>query len=180
MRRKPDRRLITVRRSNNDKRELVENIPSLANRQALVNRVTYEPHSKHKSRPRAFGLEPLGAVSEDATYCDGHAGFEPQDTNRIPQLVWRGITAGLIGAKQAQGDPKVIWTVDDNGWVYEARLTMPSRAVYHGYPLLPGDAMAIKVISRFSRWVLGDGSELQGNDPVARVALDAAQERYRR
>jgi len=103
----------------------------------------------------------------------------PKIWAKIPRLIQRGIISGLIGDKQAQGDPKIFWTVDDNGWVYEARITTPSRAVYHGYPLLPGDAMAIKVISRFSRWTLGDG-ELQNNDSLAREALRAAQERYRR
>ena len=39
----------------------------------------------------------------------------PKDMSRIPKLVARGITARLVGTN--------LWTVDDTGWIYEARLT---------------------------------------------------------
>ena len=173
MRRKPEPRLVLTRKSDNDKRQLIGDLPPLRDLAALAGRAGYEPYSKHKLRPRAFGLEPFDGVPEDTTYCDGHADFSNEDFMKIPTLLRRGIMSGLIGDKMAQGDPKLVWTVDDNGWVYEGRITHQGRAIYHGYPLLPGDAMATKVIARFSRWVTTNGTSIENE------ALRAAQERYR-
>jgi hypothetical protein len=64
----------------------------------------------------------------------------------------RGLLAGLIGHNDKQGDPTLIWTVDDNGWVYEGRITTPTQALYHAYPLLPADAFAKVVIARYAEW----------------------------
>ena len=72
---------------------------------------------------------------------------------RVPALVERGIIAGLIGDNDKQGDPTIIWTVDDDGWIYEGRITTPTQAVYHGYPLLPSDAFSKKVIARYTEYV---------------------------
>jgi hypothetical protein len=178
MRRKPARKLSLLRRSHNDHRRLIDNLPQRRHREALVARITYEGYGKHKMHPRAFGLEPVPGVSEDATYCDGHAGFRPEDMVRIGTLVRRGIMAGLIGDKVSQNDPGLFWTIDDNGWVYEARITLPGRAIYHGYPLLPGDAMATKIIGRLSRWIGLEEARLE-IDPLVDGALRAAQELYR-
>lgn len=76
----------------------------------------------------------------------------PDDITKVPILLERGILVGLTSDTESAGKPRLIWTVDDNGWVYEARLTNAGAGLYHGYPLLPGDAMAIKVVARFSDW----------------------------
>lgn len=182
--RRPERRALTPRRSDNDKRELAA-LPLLAEDLArLAERVDYEPYAKHKLHPRAFGLDPIPTVSDDPTYCDGHAQFEPKDMRRIPSLLRRGIFAGLIGHQGAPYDPRTLWTIDATGWVFEGRITHPGRAIYHGYPLLPGDAMAAKVIGRFERWVYETSrQDLYTCDRMTRdegiAILSAAQERYK-
>lgn len=72
---------------------------------------------------------------------------------RAPILLQRGILAGLIGAKVSQGDPTLLWTVDDSGWIYECRLTIPGAATYHGYPVLPNEAISRAVIVRYLSYV---------------------------
>lgn len=142
---------------------------------ALSGRAQYEPYAKHKRHPRAFGLEPISEISDDPTYCDEHAGFTPDDMARIPGLMCRGIAAGLTSKAESGGNPRLLWSIDDNGWVYEARLTNEGQALYHGYPLLPGDPVANKVISRYRDWAYGR-DDIQAATKIA----DAAQERYGR
>lgn len=84
----------------------------------------------------------------------------------------RGIEAGLVGHKDKQGDPSIIWAVDDNGWIYEARITTPTRGLYHGYPLLPSDAFARKVIARYTTYVYSFGNS------QLTPSLEQALERY--
>jgi hypothetical protein len=156
-RRKPNERFVVARSSNNEKRRVCEPVPTDAWLPALANRATFEGYSKHKLRPRAFGLEPFTGEREDATYCDGHAQFAPADMARAPNLLRRGILAGLVGHNLAQGDPTLVWSIDDNGWIYEARVTIPSRAVYHGYPVLQSEAIARPVIARYIEYVYDRG-----------------------
>ena len=182
--RKPDRRLITARRSANGKRELAVQCFAADALDVLAKRIAYEPYAKHKLRPRAFGLEPVSTLAEDATFCDAHAGFAPEQMRLIPRLLRRGVRAGLLGREGAPAEPRVMWTIGDDGWVFECRITHSGRALYHGYPLLPGDAMASKVISHFEQWVYGATTEiLYACDRMTRESglaiLRSAQERYR-
>jgi hypothetical protein len=138
-----------ARSSNNDKRRLCEPVPPEAWLADLAERASFEAYSKHKLWPRPFGLQPFTGEREDATFCDGHAQFGPDDTQLAPDLLRRGILAGLVGHNCSQGDPTLLWTVDNNGWIYEMRLTVPSRAIYHGYPVLQTEAIARMVIARY-------------------------------
>ena len=156
----PPRRSNADRRSTNVKRRLQEPALGEAALSELAQIIQYEPYAKHKRQPRAFGLDPIPGVSEDATFCDEHAGFTPADMERIPWLLERGVMAGLTSDSMASGVPRLVWTVDDNGWVYEARLTNVGGALYHGYPLLPGDVVATQVLGRFTRWAYDAPSEM--------------------
>ena len=146
-RRKPPRRVLGARGSENVKRRLRVPAPAAAWLHTLADRASFDAHPKHKMEPRAFGLQPFTGQRIDASYCDGHAQFAPSDASRLPNLLRRGILAGLVGANDAKGDPTLVWTVDDNGWIYEAESpcrgelcttgirscrTRPSRAQYLG------------------------------------------------
>jgi hypothetical protein len=153
-RRKPRKRLAAARSSDNDKRRLRDPVPPKAWLDTLAGRATFQGYSKHKLDPRAFGLVPFTGSREDATYCDGHAQFTPRDVARVPSLLERGISAGLVGHNDdANGDPTILWTVDDNGWIYETRITIPGQAVYHGYPVLGTEAIARLVLARYVQHV---------------------------
>lgn len=104
---------------------------------------------------------------------------------RIPELIKRGIAVGLTSEAEAAGIPRLLWSIDDNGSIYEARLTNEGQALYHGYPLLPGDPVASKVLSRFRDWAYARDpimiTEKLAMTVQAAIALvDAAQERYGR
>lgn len=99
-------------------------------------------------------------------------GFGPTDMVRAPMLLQRGIDAGLFGKKNKKGDPGLLWSVDDNGWIYEAQITNPGHAVYHAYPVLPNEAIARKVLLRYTDYVI-----LQ-NNPLLNASLFLARGRY--
>lgn len=141
-------------------------------RQALSAKVLYVPYAKHKKHPDAYGLKPYTGDDEDPTFCDAHAGFKPADMPRIPAILQRGIAAGLFGKSLKKGDPGIFWSVDDNGWIFEAQITNPGYGVYHGYPILPVEAIAQKVLLRYADYVT------EQKDPVLNASLEAARKRY--
>ncbi len=173
-RQRPTPRVVIERSSDNPKRALRAGKLSAAERKALGRRVRYEGYAKHKWEPRRFGLEPIPEPSEDRTFCDAHAKFRPTDMRRVVALLRRGVQASLVSDKDRQGDPAMIWTIADDGWIFEARLTLAGQALYHAYPLLPGDAFAHKVIEAFADYVYA------GAGSAHHAALANAQERYAR
>ena len=170
---KPKARIPRPRSTSNEKRSLQFPPPDQAFLNNFAARVRYEGWSKHKFVPRTFGMEPYIGPSVDRTYCDAHANFRPADLVLIPGWIQRGIMAALIGANDAKGDPSIIWAVSDDGWIYEGRITVPTKALYHGYPVLPNEAIAKSVLERYEGWALGQ------TDPQVQRSLQACQERYR-
>lgn len=148
-------------------------MPSVAARSALLVKASMDPYAKHKKNPAAYKLEAWHGDHEDPSYCDEHAEFMPADMVRVPSLLQRGIEAGLFGKTQKKGDPGLLWSVDDNGWIYEAQITNPGYGVYHAYPVLPNEAIAPKVLLRYADYVL------EMNTPVLEASLAAARRRYR-
>ncbi|MDI1265555.1 MAG: hypothetical protein PS018_20100 [bacterium] len=118
-------------------------------------------------------MKPYEGSHEDSSYCDEHAGFGPSDMPRAATLLRRGIDAGLFGKKSKKGDPGLLWSVDDNGWIYEAQITNPGYAVYHAYPVLPNEAIARKVLMRYADYVVALG------DSRIKESLEAARRRYK-
>lgn len=150
MRRPPKRPDVPKRRSDNDKRRL-DSQPSAEQIEQLLKTTTYQGSPKHKRHPHLFGLEPFNGIRGDATLCDEHAGFAPADMAQVPALIRRGLRAGLIGS--------ALWTVSDNGWIFEARLTNASSGEHHGYPVRSSEAIAEPVYRRFAVWAASEGGE---------------------
>src|SRR4051794_32946913 len=141
--RKPAKRTdIPPRNNDNNKRRLSKTVTD--EDVAALAAITYGGSPKHKRNPTVFGLEPFNWLRGDATLCDDHANFQPGDMIRIPALIDRGLKAKLIGTS--------LWTVDDNGWIYEARLTNAGQSEYHAYPVRPTEAIAVPVFRRFRDW----------------------------
>lgn len=171
--RRPPSRTLAARSAPNDPRRIVQVFPNHTERLDLLSKASYIPYSKHKKNPQAYGLKPYEGIHEDPTYCDEHAGFGPQDMSRTQVLLERGIRAGLLGKSRKKGDPGLLWTVDDNGWIYEAQISNPGYGQYHGYPVLPNEAIAKKVLVRYAVFV--DSM----TDSVLTRSLRLARERYR-
>jgi hypothetical protein len=147
--------------------------PDILYLQALAARATFSAYEKHKAQPRRFGLPPYtGARDEETTYCDADAGFAPGDAVRIPRWLSSGILAGLVGKNDSLGDPSLVWVLSEDGWIFEGRITMPGRAQYHGYPVLPNEAIAIEVLERYSSW------GRRTNDPQTRAIAESCRSRY--
>ena len=172
MTRPPKRLEIPPRRSDNDKRRLHQT-PDRTVLGTLRSRVFYNCHPKHKAEPLRFGLALYTGELGDETRCDEHANFQPSDMPGVRRLLIRGIDAGLIGHKERDGFPTIFWTVSDQGWIFEARVTNAGQAEYHGYPVRISEAIAGKVIERFDMWAQSNGSDLD------RLAAAKCRERYR-
>ena len=150
---KPRKRpVLPARRSNNDKRRLIAN-PAPDYIEELRRNITYQGSSKHKQHPHLYGLTSFQGDRGDATLCDRDANFQPSDLNSIPQMIQRGLRAGLVG------ESGVIWAVADNGWIYEARITNVEKTEYHGYPVLATEPIAEVVYGRFKEWVQRHGNQ---------------------
>lgn len=113
--------------------------------------IRYKGSSKHKRCPHLYGLEPFKGPRGDATLCDEHAGWQRSSEDRIPRLLGRARDAALVGS--------LIWTVDDNGWIYELQSTNSEQNEHHGYPLRPTDPFAEKIINRFATWAARHGTD---------------------
>ena len=129
--------------------------------------VHFRGSPRHKKDPLAFGLAiSPGSKSGDATLCDEHADFTPAKAGSIPLLVRRGIRAGLVG----RGN--LLWTVGDDGWIFEGRPTNVVTSEYHGYPVLEWESIARLVYRRYSEWARTSGSDQD------RIAAEQCKIRY--
>jgi len=144
---KPKPRIdIPPRNSDNVKRRL-HAAPDAALIARLSGAARYAGYAKHKAAPEAFGLEPHRKPRGDGTLCDRDAGFTPSQVPSIPRLLRRGIQAGLIGES-----PRIIWTIGDDGWIFEGRITNAEQDEYHGYPVRPTEPIAEAVYRRYLIW----------------------------
>ena len=116
--------------------------------------------------PHLFGLEPFNGDRDDAILCD-EADFQPDRMAGIPALVERGIRAGLIGHTA-----RLLWTIADDGWIFEARETNRETAQFHGYPVLAEESIGRLVYDRFADWADAHGT------PADRAAATACRLRY--
>jgi len=163
MKRPKTRDKLPSRRDAMRKRWLEQNV-SQAQAESRFAGITYGGSPKHKARPHLFGLTASGFPPPDATLCDRDADFAPGDMARIPALLDRARRARLMG--------NLIWTIDDNGWIYELQTTDAGRNEHHGYPMRASDPFAEKVLRCFKAW-----AALYGTDDDRRAA-DACRNRY--
>jgi hypothetical protein len=157
MRKPTSRDLLPTRHSDNDKRRL-HPAPDATLIARLATAARYSGSNKHKADPAPWGLPPFVGKRGDETLCDRHAGFAPRQDHSIPRLLRRGIHAGLIGDTQ-----RLLWTIGDDGWIFEGRITNAEQHEYHGYPVRPNEAIAEAVYRRFACWASTQGSHEDRN-----------------
>ena len=158
---KPALRPKPLRTSDYDRNRLHSAPPNeMLNR--LAETAKYRGSSKHKASPMRFNLPLFVGDRGDATLCDEDANFQPDQMASMPRLLQRGIKTGLVGKVMVQGIPSRIWTVADDGWIFEARITNPGQSEYHGYPVRTNEAIAESVYLRFAEWacLFGDDREV--------------------
>lgn len=178
-RKKPAPRVVEQRSRNNANRRLIAALPTTASRVELSARVTYGGYSKHKFNPTAYKLSPYAGQDEERTYCDAHANFGKEKLYRIPALLVRGVMLGLWSDQNNGDAPSLLWTLDENGWIFELRITNSGQAQYHGYPVLPGDAFARHVLVRAREVAFNESEFPVDKYPGAQAAIAAAETFYR-
>lgn len=134
---------------------------------SFLRQVRYAPSAKHKRHPSLYGLPPFSGQRGDATLCDEHAGFGRNRVNDIQGLIERGIRAGLIG-----DTGRIIWTVADDGWIFEGRETNAATHEFRGYPVRQNEAIVMPVYHRFAHWAETLKSRAE------RAAAEQCRDRY--
>lgn len=125
--------------------------------------IQYGCSGKHKSNPHLYGQSAYRGPDSDRSLCDSHACFVQSDLTRIPMLFDRSRRARLLD--------KLIWTVDDTGWVYELQVTNSVQNCWHGYPLFQQDEFAKKLIRHFVEWAEVSGTQADKNAALAACQL---------
>ena len=70
------------------------------------------------------------------------------------------------------GRGDLIWTVGDDGWIFEGRPTNVVTCGYHGDPVLGWEAIARPIYDRYREWAKASGSNLD------RIAAEQCRFRY--
>lgn len=109
----------------------------------------YEGSAYHKRSPGDFGLTPPAAPRSDKTLCD-EGGVTRRE--HADALLARAIDGGLVSeACGAQGFPKQLWVVAEDGQVFEAMYGGSKMGLYHGYPIRRNDPFFDEVVSAWER-----------------------------
>ena len=133
-----------VRNANNPKRRIAPQ--GSFDPDHLVRRPRYLGSPHHKKYPADYGFNPPTAPRPHKSLCDGK---RIVTLGEAEVLFRNGMKYGMVSRHEVNGFPKYVWTVDENGDVYEAKLGHDGRS-YHGYRLGADDrAMRRQVIKEW-------------------------------
>jgi hypothetical protein len=109
----------------------------------------YEGIAYHKRSPGDFGLIPPAAPRPDKTLCD-EGGVTRREI--ADALLAQAIDGGLASeATGAQGFPKQLWVVAEDGQVFEAMYGGSKMGLCHGYPIRRSDPFFDEVVRAWER-----------------------------
>lgn len=121
---------------------------SLEERQALSTRVSYGGNPEHKRSPGDYGLTPPASPRPGKTLCDGTRNIPKEEATR---LLVNGLIKGMFSPCNAEQWPQNIWSLSNNGEIFEAELENCIRGVYHGYPMPKNDFFRSVVNTEWAR-----------------------------
>lgn len=117
-------------------------------REALTARLTYVGSALHKTKPGDYGFQPPVNPRPWKSVCDG---LRVVLLTEARDLFRRGIRLGMFSDfYDGDGVPKYVWSVDDAGEAYEAKIS-PGTQAYKGYRLEEEDAMRDVVLKEWKR-----------------------------
>lgn len=118
------------RRSNNPKRRIAP-LGSFteADKESLLRMSRYVGSALHKRNPANYGFYPPVNPRGHKSLCDDVRSIPLQEAQRLFES---GIRKGIVSTYKQDGIPKYVWSVDEQGEVYEAKL---GNDGYHGYRL---------------------------------------------
>lgn len=105
--------------------------------QSLSERARYIGSGHHKRHPADYGFGRTNPVPTKSL-CDA---VGPVLLSQAQTWLQQGIMRGMVSAPTADGFPKYIWCVADDGRVFEAKTHPNTPGQYHGYPLENEDEM---------------------------------------
>lgn len=105
--------------------------------QSLSERARYVGSGHHKRHPADYGFGRTSPVPTKSL-CDA---VGPVLLSQAQTWLQQGIMRGMVSAPAADGFPKYIWCVADDGRVFEAKTHPNTPGQYHGYPLENEDEM---------------------------------------
>lgn len=129
---------MALRSGNNPKRRIisVDALPADALAR-LAEQAKYVGSGHHKRYPADYGFERTNPVPTKSL-CDLNA---PVLLVQAQKWLIEGIMKSMMSKPSADGYPKFIWCVTDEGRVFEAKTHQNTPGLYHGYPLEDEDDM---------------------------------------
>ena len=134
---------------NNPKRRIAE-VDHFTEKQlnSFAGMGRYRGSAHHKRRPADYGFDPPTSPRPWKSLCDDKRIIKLKEAAR---LFKDGIARGMVSAQRQNGLPKYVWTQDEQGDVYEAKIGGDDGRSYHGYRLREDDGMCKWVIDEWKR-----------------------------
>lgn len=135
------------RSGNNPKRRIISANSVHADKlERLAARVQYVGSGHHKRYPANYGFDRTNPVPTKSL-CDLTGSVLLAEAQ-----AWlvAGIMRAMISEPLADGFPKFIWCVANDGRVFEAKTHPSTPGQYHGYPLEGEDDMKAYVIKTWA------------------------------
>lgn len=111
----------------------------------LSERATYVGSANHKRYPGNYGFHPPSNPRPWKSMCDAHRIVSKEEAQF---LLEQAVLKGMVSTLALDGIPKYIWSVDQNGAAYEAKI---GNGGYHGYRLEADDDMSDMVRAQWAR-----------------------------
>jgi hypothetical protein len=135
-----------ARTGNNPKRRIAAfGTFSLADRQAIAARLSYVGSANHKRQPGDYGFHPPTNPRPSKSLCDAKRCVLLGEAQALMEA---GILKGMMSTSVVRDLPKYVWSVDDFGEAYEAKM---GRDGYHGYRLESDDTMRDIVLREWAK-----------------------------
>lgn len=118
------------RQSNNPKRRIAPpDLLSIEEKELLLRVSRYVGSALHKSKPANYGFHPPINPRPHKSLCDDKRSIPLQEAQRLFES---GIRKGMVSTHREGNLPKYVWSVDEQGEAYEAKL---GNEGFHGYRL---------------------------------------------
>lgn len=97
----------------------------------IADEVRYLGSAHHKRVPADYGFHGPPSPRPHKSLCDSKRVIRRDEAKR---LLIDGLRLGMVSTYRMNGYPKYVWSVDQDGEPYEAKLGHEGRS-YHGYRL---------------------------------------------
>jgi len=132
---------MTKRQSNNPKRRIAPaGALDVQSVERLIEVARYVGSALHKQHPGNYGFHPPINPRPHKSLCDDIRSISLEEARLLLET---GIKKGMVSIFTQEELPKYVWSVDDEGEAYEAKL---GNDGYHGYRLNEENEAAMRRI----------------------------------